>query len=96
MKKLSPTMMRVIELAGSKGGTLRWRGFWLLDGYGRFIVRDSTVHALVTRGLAKYTNWDPNFGLPVEVTLVRQVWTEAQVKHVYSPIIPYQTYLQGR
>ena len=76
--KLTPTMQAAIEYARARGGVLvRWPGgFWMrVDADYAFdeSFGTPTVQALVTRGLATYTDWkDGRRGrFPIRVELCR-------------------------
>jgi hypothetical protein len=66
--KLSPTMQHAITLAKSDGGRLmRFEGGywsvpqWAADSRGLIpSFSTNTAHALVTRGVAEYTEWKEN------------------------------------
>jgi hypothetical protein len=82
-KKLSPTMLRAIDLAQQNGNKLYRHsgGFWAGKSFSEEHSRNpdgtptsedtNTVHALVTRGVAEYTDHRTNArgSFEVEITL---------------------------
>jgi hypothetical protein len=80
--KLSPTMEHAVTLAQSNGGKLMRHpgGYWSTPAFdnmthaGRQVPTFSTntAHALVTRGVAKWSEWNYSGSVrfPVELTLV--------------------------
>ena len=80
--KLSPTMRAAVLLAQSNANKLMRHpgGYWSTPAFdpwsteGRSVLHFSTntAHALVTRGVAKYSDWQTNSSgrFPVELTLV--------------------------
>lgn len=78
MSELSPKMLAAVEFAQRHGGSLARfpGGFWRQADADPWDVRgssfgSSTVHALVTRGVADYTEWKDgrNGRFPVRMTL---------------------------
>lgn len=75
--KVSRSMQQCIDSMRTHGNTIERfpGGFWRCEAGGGYSFGTSTVEALVSRGIAEYTQWQPgrNGSFPIRATLRAQV-----------------------